>query len=152
MSYHGGVGMFFLSVSETNMLTKLDQNKREINPVGNNFTRSRHWRTENNNCIQKPLVKNCLNEDKKIVYLFFSSSSSFRNFSTVFLRSTDPRLRLRDLCIGDFVVLLLLCLLYRLGDRERLFRLPGVGERLLRHLGEGERLFLLIKEFSTIRQ
>lgn len=53
--------------------------------------------------------------------------------------------------LGDFVVLLLLCLLYLLGDGEQLFRLLGVGERLFIDLGEGG-LFLLLKEFPTIRQ
>lgn len=59
------------------------------------------------------------------------------------LCSTDSRLGLEDLRVGDNEELLLLCLLYRLPVGDRLLRRRGVVEGLVRPLGEIERLFRL---------
>ena len=96
--------------------------------------------------IQYNLKQGC----EVIEYLFFSSSS-FLTFSLAFLWSTDPRLGLEDLCIGDSDVALLFCLLYRLGVGERLLRCLGDGDRLLRRRGEIERLFRLYNNKRYLR-
>ena len=85
----------------------------------------------------------------KCKYLFFSSSS-FLNFSIAFLRSVDTTLGLRDLGGGDNEVLLLLCLLCRLGVGDRLLRRLKVGERLLRRRGVPERLLRLVSKLQYL--
>lgn len=77
---------------------------------------------------------------KQKFYLFLSSSS-FLIFSLTSFCSFIPTLRLGE-ALRD--ILLVLCLLCRLGVGERLLCRLGVGERLLLCREDSERLLLLL--------
>ena len=84
--------------------------------------------------------KKNMNGYKEQLYLFFSSSS-FLNFSLISFCSFIPTLTPGD-ALSE--ILLVLCLLCRLGVGEGLLRRLGVGERLFRCREDIERLCLLL--------